>query len=92
MPMQPCISQLIPMVFWFLHFEAQALTTAMDTVCQARFRTFANGEISVKLEQSVSNYDVFGARRPGKIWPQLAMVKVWFQNWGPGNCVLVSRL
>ena len=26
---------------------------------QARFRTFANGEISVKLEQSVSNYDVF---------------------------------
>ncbi|CAK9047975.1 unnamed protein product [Durusdinium trenchii] len=25
----------------------------------ARFRTFANGEISVKLEQSVSNYDVF---------------------------------
>ena len=64
----------------------------MDTVCQARFRTFANGEISVKLEQSVSNYDVFVARRPGKIWPQLAMVKVWFQNWRPGNCVLVSRL
>ena len=28
---------------------------------QARFRTFANGEISVKLEQSVSNYDVFVA-------------------------------
>lgn len=26
---------------------------------KVRFRTFANGEISVKLEQSVSNYDVF---------------------------------
>ena len=30
---------------------------------QARFRTFANGEISVKLEQSVSNYDVFVVSR-----------------------------
>eukprot|EP00913_Durusdinium_trenchii_P001439 g1332.t1 len=29
------------------------------SIGKARFRTFANGEISVKLEQSVSNYDVF---------------------------------
>eukprot|EP00931_Biecheleriopsis_adriatica_P076564 TRINITY_DN50255_c0_g1_i1.p1 TRINITY_DN50255_c0_g1~~TRINITY_DN50255_c0_g1_i1.p1 ORF type:complete len:391 (-),score=84.07 TRINITY_DN50255_c0_g1_i1:88-1221(-) len=29
------------------------------SIGKARFRTFANGEISVKLEQAVSNYDVF---------------------------------
>mmetsp|Transcript_46765 Transcript_46765/g.133387 ORF Transcript_46765/g.133387 Transcript_46765/m.133387 type:complete len:380 (-) Transcript_46765:12-1151(-) len=29
------------------------------TIGRARFRTFANGEISVKLEQSVANHDVF---------------------------------
>ena len=34
------------------------------SIGKARFRTFANGEISVKLEQSVSNYDVFVVRRP----------------------------
>lgn len=29
------------------------------TIGKARFRTFANGEISVKIEQSVANHDVF---------------------------------
>jgi len=29
------------------------------TIGKSRFRTFANGEISVKLEQSVANHDVF---------------------------------
>ena len=45
--------------------SSTSLSWRMSCPHQARFRTFANGEISVKLEQSVSNYDVFVVSRLG---------------------------